>query len=602
MMDFFSEFHFLRPWWLLALLALPLFWRALRRDAGAARAWSRAVDAHLLSYLLVGAERSTRMPLALLLGGWTIATLAAAGPAWEQLPTPLYRNQAALVVALELAPTMLAADLKPDRLTRAKYKIRDLLDRIGDGQFALLGYAGDAFIVAPLTDDAATVEALLDALDPSVMPVPGNATSIAIRRATDLIHQAGQDSGRIVVIADGTSDDAISAANAAKGEGVTISVLALGTAQGAPVRLPGGGFLKDAQGDIVVPKLDAAPLRSLAASGGGHYAELASDGSDLDALLAGTPAATHRTTLPSDATAAAFRDRGPWLLWLALPFAALAFRRGWLLVLVLAVALPVAPVRASGWTDLWQRRDQQAWDALDHDAKTAQSLARDPALRGAAAYSAGDYAAAERDFAGLGGADADYNRGNALAKASRYEDALAAYDEALKIDPQHVDAKANRDAVAEWLKKQQNDKQKPPPQDKRADSSQSQPQTGSDQQDQQQDKPQDSQQQPDQKSETENSQESQDEKNKESDTQQSGDDKAKQQFREQMDRELREHDGNPEGDPKRKQPAETEPEREKRQAMEQWLERVPDDPGGLLRRKFQLEYERRQNRGERGGR
>lgn len=604
MMLFLGEFHLLRSWWLLALFALPFFWRALRRNVGAARAWSRAVDAQLLPHLLVGAERSMRLPLALLFGGWTIAVLAVAGPSWEPLPAPLYRNQAALVVALELAPTMLAADIKPDRLTRARYKIRDLLERVGDGQVALLGYAGEAFVVAPLTDDAATVEALLDALDPSVMPVPGNATELAIRRASDLIHQAGQASGRVVVIADAVSDAAVTAAKAAKDEGVTVSVLALGTAQGAPVSLPGGGFLKDAQGDIVVPKLEVAPLRALAAAGGGHYAELASDGRDLDALLAGTPAAVRSDALPTNAVAVAFRDRGPWLLWLALPFVALAFRRGWLMALVLATALPGAPAQASTWSDLWQRHDQQAWSALDGDAKTAQSLARDPALRGAAAYRAGDFAAAEQHFGALAGADAQYNRGNALAKAGRYEEALAAYDNALKTDPQHADAKANRDAVADWFKRKQNeDKQKPSPQDQHADSPQSQPQDGSGQpQDQQQQDSQDSQQhQPDQKSNAPKPQDSKEGKNKESDAQQSGEDAAKQQFREQIDRELEKQDDNPEGDLKRMKPAETEPEREKRQAMEQWLERVPDDPGGLLRRKFQLEYERRQSRGERGG-
>lgn len=604
MMNVFSEFHFLRPWWLLALFVLPLFWHALRRDVGTVRAWSRVVDAALLPHLLTGAERSTRLPFVLLVGGWTVTTLAVAGPSWERLPSPLYRNQAALVVALELSPTMLATDLKPNRLTRAKYKVRGLLERIGDSQVALLGYAGDAFVVAPLTDDAATVEALLDALDPSVMPVPGNATSVAIRRAAELIHQAGQNVGRVVVIADSVDNDALAAAKAAKSQGVMTSVLALGTMQGAPVSLPGGGFLKDAQGNIVVSKVDAMPLRTLAATGGGHYVELASDSGDLDTLLASTSASMHSKALPTNATVAAFRDRGPWLLWLAVPFAVLAFRRGWLMTLAFAVALPGAPAHALSWTDLWQRRDQQAWNTLDRDAKAAQSLAQDPALRGTAAYRAGDYAAAEQDFASLGGADAAYNRGNALAKAGRYEDALAAYDEALKSDPQHADAKANHDAVAGWLKQQQDDKQKPSPQDKQANSPSAQPQNGSGQQQdqQQQDRSQDAPHQSDQKSETQQSQESQDGKNKESDAEQSSDDKAKQQFREQMDRELKVQNAHPEVDPQRNQLTETEPEREKRQAMEQWLERVPDDPGGLLRRKFLLEYERRQNRGEGRGR
>ena len=175
-----GELHFLRPWWWLALLALPALWFALRRGDEQLRAWTRVVDAHLLPHLVTGAEPARRAPLVLAIAGWVIAVAALAGPAWERLPVPVQRNQAATVVAFELAPTMLAADLKPDRLTRARYKVRDLLARLRDGQTALIGYAGDAFVVAPLTDDGKTVENLLDGLDPTVMPVGGNATAVAI--------------------------------------------------------------------------------------------------------------------------------------------------------------------------------------------------------------------------------------------------------------------------------------------------------------------------------------------------------------------------------------------------------------------------------------
>ena len=132
------DFHFLRPAWLLLLLALPPAWRALGRSAGAARAWAQAVDAHLLPHLLVGAERSLRTPRLLLAACLTLASLALAGPTWERLPAPLYRNQAVHVLALELAATMQSPDLKPDRLARARFKLRDLLRRLGDGQVALI--------------------------------------------------------------------------------------------------------------------------------------------------------------------------------------------------------------------------------------------------------------------------------------------------------------------------------------------------------------------------------------------------------------------------------------------------------------------------------
>jgi len=623
-----ADFHFLRPWWLLALLALPLAWQALGRGSGVAKVWAQAIDAHLLPHLLVGAERSLRLPRLLVAGSWLLATLALAGPAWERLPTPLYRNQAARVIALELSPSMLAPDLKPDRLSRARYKIRDLLQRIGDGQVALLAYAGDAFVVAPLTEDVNTVDALLDALDPSTMPVNGNATDVVIARAEALIKQAGQDTGDVLLIADSVSENAGQAAATAREHGIAVSVLGVGTAQGAPVSVPGGGFLKDRSGNIVVPKLETAALRDVAASGGGRYAEIAADTRDIDLLL-GTPlaakAAQSDTLTPNSE---AWRDRGPWLLFALVPLALMGFRRGWLAMLALFFVLPV-PARAFEWRDLWQRPDQRAWQDLQaKKPEAAAKIARDPALRGAANYQAGDYAAAAQNFSAIDDAEADYNRGNALAKAGQYDEALKAYDSALAKNPDHADARSNRDSVREWLKKQQQKKdgqnqqgenqkgdQKQDSQNSSQDSKDSQGQKNeqSGQQNQQGKSDQEKQQGQDQKQAQSGDSEAKDHAGHDAKSKQDEQGEAQQAQqreeaqRKEMERALRQAQAAPpdkdgkDGEKKQvpvPEAKESEEQREQRQAMEQWLQRVPDDPGGLLRRKFQLEYERRQRAGK----
>ena len=186
------EFHFLRPWFLLALLALPLFamiWRHARADGGG---WRNVVDAALLPHLIDPvAVRGSRGAWWLASCAWIIACLAVAGPAWEREPAALYRGESARVIALGLTPSMMATDVQPNRLARARFRIDDLLKQSGDTQTALIAYAGDAFVVAPLTDDANTVRNLVDALDPDVMPVRGNSTSRAIATAVNLIHQAG---------------------------------------------------------------------------------------------------------------------------------------------------------------------------------------------------------------------------------------------------------------------------------------------------------------------------------------------------------------------------------------------------------------------------
>lgn len=455
-MSALAGFHFLRPWWLLALLLVPPLLILLARAARGEGALARLADPALLPALLSrGGGRRGALALAAALGA--LAVLALAGPAWERVPAPLYRNQAVRVIALSLAPDMLAQDVKPDRLARARYKARDLLEAGRDGRSALIAYAGDAFLVAPLTRDADTLIEQLDALAPDVMPVQGDAPARAIDLGVQLIRRAGAAGGDIVLVAGSADAAAVAAARRARAAGVRVSALGVGTPQGAPVALPEGGFLEDAHGAVTIARRDDRALAALAAAGGGRYAAMRADAGDVAALTA--PAPAREQTAPLDgARAAQWRDRGPWLLLPLLPLAALAFRRGWALLLVLAL-LPPSPARAASFVDLWRTPDQQAARLLRQgDARAALARARDPALAAAAAYRAGDYARAAALYRGLRGADARYNLGNALARSGRYREALDAYAEALRLDPRMDDARANRDAVAAWLKRH------PPPQ------------------------------------------------------------------------------------------------------------------------------------------
>jgi Ca-activated chloride channel family protein len=645
-----ADFHFLRPLALLLVLAVPLFWLLWRNARADAGAWRAAVDAHLLPHLLEridGGTGRSGLRLAALL--WTLASVALAGPAWEREPMPLYRNQAARVLALELAPTMLAQDEKPNRLARARYKLEDILSRSRDYQTALIGYAGDAFVAAPLTDDVDTVRNLVDALDPATMPVAGNNTARAIGAGVDLIEQAGLHRGEIILLADGAGSGATAAARKAHEKGITVSVLGIGNANGAPVPLAQGDFLKDDSGNVVVARLDDAGLRAVAEAGGGRYAALTADARDLDGVLADRVDASSRAdeagadgSAAQTAESARWRDRGPWLLLLLAPLALLGFRRGWLMLLMVALCTPAPRADAASLADLWQRPDQQAAAALAKgDAKQAANVARSPDWRGSAAYRDGDYESAASDYANAQGADGAYNKGNALAKLGRYDDAIAAYDDALKLAPDMADAQANKQAVEQFQKqKQQQDKNSQSKNDgknsQKQDSKDKNPQQRSDQDSQKQDsKDQDEQQnssgdpndqQQDQQGQPQDRQNSsqsgeqkdqqgkQDEQQRDDGKQQSatgaGDEKqdkaqdpsqqldAQQQqaLSKEIDKALA---GQPKPADKNAKPQagvaeEDDATREKKQALEHWLQRVPDDPGGLLRRKFQLEYQRRQ--------
>jgi len=389
-----------------------------------------------------------------------------------------------------------------------------------------------------------------------------------------------------------------------------VSVLGIGSEQGAPVALPQGGFLKRAGGDMVRPKLDVGALTELAQAGGGQYLDSASD---VDALLGATVVRSAVPAKGTEVTTARFRDRGPWLLLALLPLVAFGFRRGWLMLLPLMLIAHSRPVSAFSWRDMWHRPDQQARAELDAGhAKQAQTLARDPALRGAAAYRAADFDAAAQDFASRSDAEAAYNRGNALAKQKQYEQAIAAYDQALRIEPGMEDALANQKAVQDWLKQQQQNQQQQNQQNQQDQDGQNQQNQNSQEQQQPSASPGDQQKNDSQQTQSN----AQDKMQDQAKSQQRGDSKdqsgaqpeseksaqaqqAEQNYREKMTKQLAQSQAKPaehkpirlgarEGDAKQDEHA---------QAVEQWLQRVPDDPGGLLRRKFQLEYQLRQHGG-----
>ncbi len=622
-MPFMPEsFHFQQPGWFWALLPLLMLLWLLRHSGEQSSAWSKVCDARLLPYLLdrQGGSRS-QLPLWLFAIGGLLAVVALADPVWEQQQQPVFRNEASRVVVLDLSNSMLSPDLEPSRLVRARYKVSDILKQSMDGQTGLVVFAGDAFAVAPLTHDTDTIEALLSPLQPALMPAQGSRVDLGLQQAASLMQQAGVRQGDILLVTDGIDGQrAIDAATQVFRDGYRVSVLGVGTDAGAPVPTGRGGYLRDQQGDIVLPRLDQAALRELATAGGGAYTAISSGDDDVRLLLSGKTTQLAEGTEQSGMHTDRWQSNGPWLAVLLLPLAALAFRRGWLLVLLVLVGSTVSapqPAMALGWDDLWLRPDQQAARALQagEPAQAAQ-LARDPALRGTAEYQAGNYEAAQEAFATQADADADYNQGNALAQLQRYEEALAAYDRALEKQPQMTDALHNKAEIEKLLQQQQEQQQ-----------DQQQGESGEDadnQQGQQQQGAGDNQQDARNETGEQGSDDAQGEQDsgESSDAQQDAATSDEQQEGEGEDpaddaqQSADAQDGDDaEGESVSEQQAEAaageaaeevagqqaaaeaEPlDSEEQRAAEQWLRRIPDDPGGLLKRKFLYQYKQRAGR------
>ncbi|MDP6076501.1 MAG: VWA domain-containing protein [Myxococcota bacterium] len=436
----FENFHFLRPAWLFALaLLVPALWAALRqrRSAGA---WRRVCDPELLRHLVVdGGGRSSRTVPAVFAVAWTAACLALAGPTWERLPQPAFKEPVQTVLALSLAPSMNARDVAPTRLARARYEALDVLERV-EGAAGLVIFAEEPYPVTPLTDDPSVIASQVPLLESRLMPGRGAHVGRAIDQARELLTQAGAAQGRVLLLGDGLGDvpeAALEAAQRAEAAGYPVSVLGIGG--------------------------DAEALEALAEAGGGRFASVRADDSDLDYLLGGGSgsASLLATAQQSGLKADAWNDVGAWLVLLPLLLVPLAFRRGWAAALGVMFFLPAVPQTATAGVAEWfARPDQQGAAALEQgDAAGAAELFEDPEWRSAALYRSGEYEAAAQMLQGQDDGRSQYNLGNALARANRFEESIAAYGRVLEIEPDHEDARFNRELVEKLLEQQQQEQQ-----------------------------------------------------------------------------------------------------------------------------------------------
>lgn len=303
-----SEFHFLRPWWLLTLIPLlglvSLFWRQRPKLQG----WGEVCDPHLLAHLIHKKGQSKRV----LFFAWVILSIlfmiiGIAGPAWYKFPVATYKPIEPRVVVLDMSENMLISDLTPNRLARAKFKLHDLFSQKGTGQFGMIVFTGEPFVVSPLTEDGQTISSLLSTLTPDIMPVDGQRLDSALKEAARLITDAGFGYGQILVLtADAPSSESIDLVKKLASSGISSSIM--------PVR----------------SDKDLNPLFQVFASAGqGQLLIYSPDSQDLAQWLdAGN--GERQFDLSHDNDIPLWRDEGRWFLIPALICLLPVFRRGWL--------------------------------------------------------------------------------------------------------------------------------------------------------------------------------------------------------------------------------------------------------------------------------
>jgi Ca-activated chloride channel family protein len=299
-----GDFHFLRPWWLIALPpAAFLIWR-IARTQDADWVWRGIVAEHLLPHLFLKRKTHQRIgPLVLLALVWTLVIAALAGPTWKRQPAPFADDTAVLVIVVKVTPSMKTEDVQPDRLTRSVQKIHDLLALRAGARSALIAYAGTAHLVMPLTRDAGIIDTFAAALDPKIMPDDGDDVADALALAHEVVTKSGQ-SGSILLITDGiTPDQQSPLAEVRNHWRVPIRVLA---------PLLGG------------PEIDA--LKKLARTIDARVLQITADDADIHDLAR----AAKFVSTAGKGQGDRWQDAGYWVLPLITVLSTLWFRRGWM--------------------------------------------------------------------------------------------------------------------------------------------------------------------------------------------------------------------------------------------------------------------------------
>jgi von Willebrand factor type A domain/Tetratricopeptide repeat len=638
-----TNFHFLRPELLALLLLLPVLVLLLRKGVTRDNSWSQHINPILLTAMQGGHNTVTkkRARTWLLTSSLALLVIAAAGPSWVEKPQPTTQRSDNMVVVLDLSLSMLAEDTPPSRLVRAKQKIVDLLGSRNEGSTALIAFSGDSFVVTPLTDDMPTIESNLSALEPLIMPVIGSRPDIAIEQAKDLLVKAGSSQGRIVLVTDGVASHQIDRiTDALDGVNIELNLIAVGTEEGGPIRLPDNrGYLKES-GSVVIAKTELASLSALASANGGVFSELALDNSDLDAIDAsGTQLLLDEQANQVQGQFDQWEDMGYIFLALALPLCLLAYRQGGLLVLVIFIS----PQQSEAFelNDAWLTPDQQAQQqAQEGNYEAAAQLYESQRHKADALYRSGAYEQAAKLYEQFDDADSLYNLGNALARAGKLPEAIAAYEKSLNIGPENQQTQENKALVESLLKQQeqsesqsgeqsedqdstqnnQNSEQQSGGQSEQRDSDSQDSDSSSDQTNSQQlqdsqspgqqeqgesseEMNEDQQSQPSPESAEDIEQMNQQQSQSSSEESASDSDKDQQEDASAITQEqlkALEEQAQNEQPSDQSMAIEESLSPEEQRSYEQWMRRVPDDPSGLLRRKFeqQARERRRENNPE----
>ena len=578
--------HFVRPWWLLGILAIPIFYFVRQKLKSGSSGWDAVMSPELLEALIPKRVQTSLRKLFDLFAAASLLLifLALSGPTWEKLPQPVDRKDDEVVVVLDLSYSMYVQDIAPSRLVRAKQKLTDILRNRQEGYTALVAYAGDPHVVTPLTNDTDTILHLVSSLNPTIMPIRGSDVASALGLAVELLASSSQLGGRILLLTDGI--ERLGDVNAVELNGTPVTVVGIGTEFGGPIPLIGDdgqvSYFRDEDNNLVRPAMDRERLQVFANSTGGSYHDLTIDDKDVGQFFDGAWSGPVDTTRLEEREFDSWHDAGYLLLIPIAIFGLLGLRRGAIVCFLLVI---VPPVHADWRDDLWVNKDKQGHNALlEGRYDEAEELFEDERWQAISKYRNQKYDEAAEMFSSDDSISSQFNLGNSLAKNGQFEDAIATYDKVLDRDPFHEDALFNRELIQQLLEELA-ELASQVPQDS---------QTAEGQPDQNQDATQGDEMQMDAMPGDSQQNQGNGQDGEDMDSEGTGDGEEDQQDEEQEGDEGSEETAENGDDAS----GESDAEREMSDAFERWLRRIPDEPGGLLVNKFRHETIERVRNGE----
>ena len=462
----FSELHFAYPVCLLGNLIIPIVWIVFfvfQKKHQSTHQLEKFIDSHLLPYLLVNyldKGRSFWKKILLWSLVWSCLTVALAGPRWNFKEVETLSKDQSLVILLDLSESMNGEDIKPSRLIRAKQKIEDLINLSKDIKIGLIAFAADPHMMAPITDDKEMIRQLLPSIETDLVHIQGSRLSLALDMAANMLEAEPGSNKALLVISDGGFEDPdfIEIGRKLAKKDLVIHAMGIGSVEGAPLKNYQGKMIKK-NGIPIFSKLEKENLKSLSEVGKGHYLEGSYFSRD-EVLIINELKKRAEVQVNIGKKNRIWEEHFYLFILPIIPVVLWWFRRGYVLSMVLIFLIPFFKLEASPVSNYFKNSEELGKEALEEGYyETAGHTFKDCYRAGVAYYKGGFFAEAEEMFRSSlreeVSLQATYNLGNSLAKQEKFKEAIAAYEDVLKKDPEHIKAKENLELVKNMMQEQE---------------------------------------------------------------------------------------------------------------------------------------------------